>query len=279
MMKPMTGKTVVITGPTSGIGKEIATGLAALGANLVLGCRDTAKGKTVAIELERAADARSIEVVEVDLADKKSIEKFARKILETHPRLDVLVNNAGVSRGAQPLGKNAEGIELTFATNVIGYYLVCLHLLPRLHESAPARIVNVASTFASDLDLDDLQFERRPYAGMKAYAQSKACDRLLTWALARRLEGSRVTANAMAPGLIVDTGPYRNTPTDVLAGLRQRSARTPSDGADTAVWLASSTEIEGVTGKFFENRKEVPCSFRNRDTEERLWSICERLVS
>jgi NAD(P)-dependent dehydrogenase (short-subunit alcohol dehydrogenase family) len=274
----MTGKTVVITGPTSGIGKEIATGLARLGASLVLGCRDAAKGTAVAAELRGAGGPASVEVVEVDLADRKSIARVAQEILERHRRLDVLVNNAGVSRGTQPLGKNAEGIELTFATNVIGYYLMSLHLLPRLRESAPARVVNVASTFASDLDLDDLQFQRRPYEAMKAYAQSKACDRLLTWALARRLEGSGVTANAMAPGLIVDTGLYRHMPSEVMAGLRRRGGRTPADGADTAVWLASSPEIEGVSGKFYENRKEIACSFRNRDAEERLWSICENLT-
>jgi len=277
-MRPMAGKTVVITGPTSGIGKEIAVGLAGLGANLVLGCRDAAKGKAVANVLQYDTDAASIEVVQVDLASRKSIEEFAKKILGSHARLDVLINNAGVSRGEQPWAKNSDGIEVTFATNVIGYYLTSLLLLPRLRESAPARIVNVASTFASDLDMDDLQFQRRPYEGMKAYAQSKACDRLLSWALARRLEGTRVTANAMAPGLIVDTGLYRNTPPDVMVRLRQRGGRTPADGADTAVWLASSDEIEGVSGKFFENRKEIPCSFRNRDVEEKLWSICESLT-
>ncbi len=114
---------------------------------------------------------------------------------------------------------------------------------------------------------------------MKAYAQSKACDRLLTWALARRLQDTGVTVNAMAPGLIADTGLYRNTPPQVLAMLRQRGGgRTPADGADTAVWLASSPEVEGVTGKLFENRKEISCQFRGRDNEERLWSICERLT-
>jgi NAD(P)-dependent dehydrogenase (short-subunit alcohol dehydrogenase family) len=136
----------------------------------------------------------------------------------------------------------------------------------------------VASTFASDLDLDDLQFQRRAWDSMKAYAQSKACDRLLTWAMARRLEGSRVTANAMAPGLIVDTGLYRNTPPQVMEQLRKRGGRTPADGADTAVWLASGADLEGVSGKFFENRKEIPCSFRNRESEEKLWSICENLA-
>jgi NAD(P)-dependent dehydrogenase (short-subunit alcohol dehydrogenase family) len=275
-MKLMSGKTVVITGPTSGIGKEIARGLAGLGANLVLGCRDAAAGKTLAAEL-RAAGAGSVEVVQVDLASQASIERFGAAV-NAHPRLDVLVNNAAVSRGAQPWAKSDEGIELTFATNVLGYFRTSRLLRPLLHKSAPARIVNVASTFASDLDLDDLQFQRRPWEAMKAYSQSKACDRLLTWALARRLEGSRVTANAMAPGLIVDTGLYRHTPPEIMARLRQRGGRTPVDGADTAVWLASSPEIEGVTGAFFENRKEIPCSFRNRDAEERLWGICESLA-
>jgi NAD(P)-dependent dehydrogenase (short-subunit alcohol dehydrogenase family) len=272
-------KTIVITGPTSGIGKEIATGLARLGAKLVLGCRDVAAGRGVARELGGGAEGPSADVIQVDLASRKSIEEFARQIRERHPRCDVLINNAAVSRGSQPRAENAAGVELTFATNVLGYFLMSHLLLPILRQSAPARIVNIASTFASDLELDDLQFQRRPFDSMKAYAQSKACDRLLTWALARRLEGSGITANAMAPGLIVDTGLYRHAPADVMARLRPRGGgRTPADGADTAVWLASSPDMEGVTGKFFENRKEIPCSFRNDDTEERLWGICESLA-
>jgi NAD(P)-dependent dehydrogenase (short-subunit alcohol dehydrogenase family) len=275
-MKPFERKTAVLTGPTSGIGKQIAIGLAGLEVNLVLGCRDAVAGKELAQSLRQANKALAIDVLQVDLASRKSIEEFARQVLEQHPRVDMLINNAAVSLGSQPWAKNAEGIELTFATNVLGYFLTCRLLLPRLRESAPARIVNVASTFASDLDLDDLQFERRPFEGMKAYAQSKACDRLLTWALARRLEGSGVTANAMAPGLIADTGLYRHTPPEVIARLRERGGgRTASTGADTAVWLATSPEVAGVTAKLFENRKEIPCSFRNVDVEERLWSICE----
>ena len=277
-MKPMDGTTVVITGPTSGIGREIARGLAQLGATLVLGCRDAAAGRALAGELGVAAGPSSADVIQVDLASRASILEFARQVLQRHARLDVLINNAGVSRGSQPWAKSPDGIELTFGTNVIGYFLVSTLLLPRLRESAPARIVNVASTFASDLDLDDLQFQRRPWDSMKAYAQSKACDRLLTWALARRLAGSGVTANAMAPGLIVDTGLYRDARPEVMARLRERGGgRTPSDGADTAVWLASSPEVQGVTGVFYENRREIPCSFRNTDAEERLWSICESL--
>ncbi len=278
-MTILQGRTVVITGPTSGIGKEIAIKLAGLGADLVLGCRDAAAGRNLERALAPSPSARSIDVIQVDLSSRRSIQEFARQVFARHARLDVLVNNAGTSRGPQPLAKNDEGIELTFATNVLGYFLTSTLLLPRLRENRTARIVNVASTFASDLDLDDLQFQRRPFDGMKAYAQSKACDRLLTWALARRLEGSGVTANAMAPGLIVDTGLYRNMPPEAMARLRERGGgRTPSDGADTAVWLASSPEVEGVSGRLFENRKEIPCLFRNRESEERLWSICESLT-
>ena len=275
-MSAMEGRTVVVTGPTSGIGKAIARGLAEAGAALVLGCRNTAAGTALAAELRGVPNAGSVDVIQVDLSDRKSIDAFARETIERHPRLDVLVNNAGVSLGTRPWSKSPDGIELTFGTNVMGYFLVTRALLARLRGSAPSRIVNVASTFASDLDLDDLQFQRRAWDSMKAYAQSKACDRILTWAIARRLEGSGVTANAMAPGLIVDTGLYRNTPPPVLSQLRQRGGgRTPADGADTAVWLAVSPEVEGITGRFFENRKEVACAFRDLAREERLWEICE----
>ena len=227
-MQSMKGKTVVITGPTSGIGREIAVGLAGLGARLVVGCRDIPAGKRLASELEqnlrgsprRCGSGGSLE------PRNRSKSLHDRSSNGTHA-LDVLVNNAAVSRGSQAWAKNADGIELTFATNVLGYFLTSRLLLPRLRESAPARIVNVASTFASDLDLDDLQFKSRPFESMKAYAQSKACDRLLTWAFARRLEGSGVTANAMAPGLIVDTGLYRNTPPEVMEGCASGEAVEP----------------------------------------------------
>jgi NAD(P)-dependent dehydrogenase (short-subunit alcohol dehydrogenase family) len=276
-METLKGKTIVLTGATSGIGKEIAIVLAGLGADLVLGCRDTARGRAAAIEIQHRADAPEIVVLDVDMSNRLSITAFAKAVLERRNRVHVLVNNAGVSRGSEPWGKNADGIEITFATNVMGYFLLTQALLPCLRTSAPARIVNVASTFASDLDLDDLMFEKRQYEGMKAYAQSKACDRLLTWAFARRLEGSGVTANAMAPGLVVDTGLYRHTPAEVMARLRQRGGRTAEQGADTAVWLASAPELAETSGRLFENRQEIACAFRNREAEERLWSICEKL--
>jgi NAD(P)-dependent dehydrogenase (short-subunit alcohol dehydrogenase family) len=215
----------------------------------------------------------------IDTSSRQSIREFAQQFGKKFSRLDVLVNNAGIYWPRRQA--SVDGIELTFATNVLGYWLLTRELLDLLKASAPARIVNVASTFAGELDPADLQFERRAYDGQKAYKQSKACNRMLTWAVARRCEGSGVTANAMAPGLVVQTGLYRSVGPAVRLIMHVLSlffGRSIAQGADTAVWLASSPEVEGVNGKFFERRQEVPCTFRNREAEEKLWGICEGLT-
>jgi NAD(P)-dependent dehydrogenase (short-subunit alcohol dehydrogenase family) len=279
-MKSMKGKRVLITGPTSGVGKEIAIQLASLGAELVLACRDLKKGKATAAEITRRTGATDLVVMKVDTSSQKSTHEFAKEFRRRYRRLDVLINNAAGNRGTLPKINSVDGIELTFATNVLGYFLLTQELLDVLKRSAPARIVNVASAYASDLDLDDLQFERRPFESFRAYAQSKACDRLLTWALARRLAGSGVTANAMTPGLITETGLYRNAEPELVRRLSQYSGgRTSAQGADTAVWLASDPKLEKVSGKFYENREERACEFRDKKNEEKLWHICEGLVN
>jgi NAD(P)-dependent dehydrogenase (short-subunit alcohol dehydrogenase family) len=260
----------LITGSTSGIGLQIARDLAATGATVVLACRDVPKGETVAVEL-RELGASAVLVTGYDAASAPSIDALARWCAAELPRVDVLVNNAGVIRAERRV--TTDGFELTFATNVLGYHRLSLALLDQLRASAPARIVTVASTFAGDLDLDDLQFERRAYDELQAYAQSKACNRLLTWALARRLEGTGVTANAMAPGFVPATGLSRGLSPDVQRSYVGRSGRSLREGADTAVWLATSGEVEGVTGRFFYDRRERPCEFRNQATEERLWRM------
>jgi NAD(P)-dependent dehydrogenase (short-subunit alcohol dehydrogenase family) len=271
-------KQIVITGPTSGIGKVIALELADPAVNLVLGCRDIGRGEQTAEEILHRTPAASVEVMLVDTSSQHSIRDFARRYHEKYARLDVLINNASLSRGMLPREDSVDGIELTFATNVLGYYLLTHELRDLLVASAPARIVNVASEFASNLDLDDLQFERRPFDSMTAYAQSKACERMLTWALARRVAGSNVTANAMTPGLVTETGLYRHASPQMLDGLRQRSSRTVEQGADTAIWLAASRDVEGLSGKFFVDRHEAECQFRNQEAEERLWKICKGLT-
>jgi NAD(P)-dependent dehydrogenase (short-subunit alcohol dehydrogenase family) len=218
--------------------------------------------------------------MEIDTSSQESIRKFAREFKSRHDRLDVLINNAAVSRGALPKADSVDGIELTFATNVLGYFLLTQELLDLLKKSAPSRIINVASQYASDLDLNDLQFQKRPFESFRAYAQSKACDRMLTWALARRLEGTGVTANAMTPGLITETELYRHAEPELVKRLTQYSGgRTSAQGADTAIWLASDPEMQNVSGKFFEDREEQDCEFRNEEAEEKLWKICEGLVS
>src|SRR5512142_288698 len=240
----MQGKRVVITGPTSGVGQEVALELAGLGAQVILACRDLVRGRRVAAQITRQLGSADLVVMRLDTSSQASIRSFSREFRRRYRRLHVLINNASISRGTLPRVDSADGIELTFATNVVGYFLLTQELLPVLKASAPSRIINVASQYASGLDLDDLQFERRPFESFRAYAQSKACDRLLTWALARRLKGTGVTANAMTPGLITETGLYRNAPPELVQRLTQYSGgRTSKQGADTAVWLASDPAL------------------------------------
>jgi NAD(P)-dependent dehydrogenase (short-subunit alcohol dehydrogenase family) len=269
----MNGQRIIITGATSGIGKEIASQLAARGAEVILACRDLERGEQAAHQIRRQAPAAEPMVIAVDTSSPDSIMEFADEFKQRYDRLDVLVNNAGVL--CPQRRTTVDGVELTFATNVIGYYLMTQELLDILGSSAPARIVMVASAFAGNLDLDDLQFERRPYDGMKAYAQSKACDRLLTWAFARRLANTGVTVNALAPGLITETNLYRDLPTPIRHQLEQQPSRNIAQGADTAVWLATATEIDGISGKFYEQRAAKPCEFRNLEAEEKLWELCQ----
>jgi NAD(P)-dependent dehydrogenase (short-subunit alcohol dehydrogenase family) len=269
-------KRVVITGATSGIGKEVAIRLASLGAQVVLACRDRQRGDEVAADINAKTGQRCAAIMTVDASDQRSIRAFASHYRDTYGTLDVLVNNAGVLLPRRET--SIDDIELTFATNVLGYYLATTELLEALSAGLPSRVVNVASTFASDVDLDDMQFDRRPYDAMAAYAQSKACDRMLTWACARRLRGTPVTVNALAPGLVLGTRLYRYLSPEAKRALEQFGSRSVSRGAETAVWLASSPELHGVTGRFFEQRAEIPCQFRDEDAEERLWQICEQLV-
>lgn len=267
------GKHVVITGPTSGIGRQIALDLGRLGARLVLACRDVANGSLLADAI--AAHGTRPAVLPIDTASRQAVRAFAAACRSRVDRLDVLVNNAGISISERRV--SADGIELTFATNVLGYQQLTLELLDLLEASAPARIVNVASAFAGSIDLDDLQFERRPYDGLQAYAQSKACNRLLTWAVARRLERTGVTANAMAPGF-VHTGLTRHLSPALQQAYSSRIGRPVEQGADTAVWLAASRDAADTTGTFFMDRRERPCEFRGEAIEERLWAICDTML-
>lgn len=269
-------KRIVISGATSGIGEEIAYQLGRAGAALVLACRDVAKGERVAARILAEGGTRDVVVLPFDAASQTSILEFADTCRQRFDRLDVLVNNAGLGHGQRL--ETPEELELVFATNVLGYHRLSIALAGLLAASAPSRIVVVASTFAGHLDLDDLEWKRRPYEELAAYAQSKACNRMLSWALARRLEPRGVAVNAMAPGFVPQTGLSRNLSPDLREAYRRRSGRPVAHGADTAVWLALSADVEGVTGRFFYDRAELSCEFRDLAGEERLWATCQGLT-
>jgi NAD(P)-dependent dehydrogenase (short-subunit alcohol dehydrogenase family) len=278
MRADLAGKTCVVTGASSGIGRAAARELARLGARVVLAVRDPRRGDTARREIVAATGNPEVDVMRVDVAHQRSIHAFARDFAVRHPRLDALVNNAGI--WTERRRTSPDGIELTWATNVLGYHLLTALLLPALRTAGRARVVNVASQLAGDLDLTDVEFERRRYSGRSAYAQSKQADRMLTWALARRLKGSGVTANAMHPGFVA-TGIFAKG--GGLVGLSaalyaKMKAKPPEEGADTVVWLAASAEVEGRSGVFWIDRQERRCRFRSTDAEERLWALCDTMT-
>jgi len=271
-------RTCLVTGANSGVGRETARGLARLGHRVVLACRDPERGEAARRDIAESTGNPAVELMIVDLSRQASIRDFARAFLDAHRELHVLVNNAGIWSTRRR--ESAEGIEQTWAVNVLGYFLFTDLLLDRLRRSAPARIVNVASRLARDLDLEDVEFRRRPYSGVRAYAQSKQADRMLTWALARRLEGTAVTANAMHPGGV-------NTPLFAKGGgmlamavsvFSKVTGKTPEEGADTVVWLAASPEVEGKSSGFWIDRRPVRCRFRDPAAEERLWALCASMI-
>jgi NAD(P)-dependent dehydrogenase (short-subunit alcohol dehydrogenase family) len=271
------GKTSIVTGPTSGIGRVIAEKLAAEGSQVVLACRDLKKGEATRAAISKKTGSPSVSVLQVDVANTASIRAFAAAFKRHYQRLHVLVNNAGVNQPRRVV--TPENLELTFATNVLGYFRMTRALEEVLLASAPSRIVNVASTYAGDLALDDLQFTRRPYAGMQAYRQSKACDRMLTRAFSRRLAAKGVTVNAMAPGFVL-TGLYRHLRLPAALFMRVLNlfiGKSKEAGADTAVWLATSPEVDGKTGLFFEKRLPQPCEFTDPIKEEALYALCDKL--
>jgi NAD(P)-dependent dehydrogenase (short-subunit alcohol dehydrogenase family) len=261
----------LVTGANAGIGFEIARGLAKSAGKpgVILACRDRAKGEAARTRITEEAKNPNLEILVVDLASQKSIRKAAEEFAKIHAILDVLVNNAGISSPTRQ--ESSDGIELTFATNVLGYFLLTNLLFDALKRAPAARIVNVASEMAYGLDLDDVEFKKRTYNPSTAYAQSKQADRMLTWAYARRLEGTSVTANAMSPGA-VDT-PLLHA---LAPGMK---GRTTEKGAETAVWLASSPDVAGFSNRLWFDKAERVCKFHNPEQEEKLWAVCQQFAA
>ncbi len=269
----LSGRICIVTGAAAGIGKEIARGLAFLGATVLIAGRHHAQGAAAAAEVSGGIENGTALPMLLDLASQESIRCFADSFTNRYSRLDVLVNNAGVWQPQRHL--SVDGLELTWAVNVAGPHLLMSLLEPSLQASAHARVVNVASTMAGGLDQDDTEFRRRRYNGIAAYKQSKQALRMLSWKFARRLEGSGVAVNAAHPGF-TSTRIARNT--SGLGGSLTRAffylcGKTPCEGADTPVWLAASAEAEGFSERFWANRCERPCCYRDPTAQEQLWEV------
>jgi NAD(P)-dependent dehydrogenase (short-subunit alcohol dehydrogenase family) len=259
----LSGRVAVVTGANRGMGQETARELARVGADLVLACRSTDRGETAKADIMSTTGATAITVMEIDLSSPPSVRAFATALARRFATVDVLVNNAAAS--LQTREATPEGVERTCATNVLGPHLLTTLLVPALRASGHGRIVNVSTRVAGGLDLSDVQYERRRYSAIGAYRASKQASRMLTWALVDRLEGQPVTANALNPGYVL-TELTRNATgwLKVLVALTSFTAQSPLDGADTAIWLAASPEVEGVTARFWSKRREIACQERDK---------------
>jgi retinol dehydrogenase-14 len=274
------GRTVLITGATSGLGLEASVALARLGAQVILVGRDPRR-TDAAVAVVRARAGVTASSCLCDFASQGSIRELATAIRRDHSRLDVLVNNAGGANKRRTL--TVDGIETTFATNHLGYFLLTSLLLDRIVASAPARIVTVASVGhrRGTLDFDDLGFERR-YGIMRAYARSKLANVLFANELARRLTGTGVTSNSLHPGSVA-TNIWSGAPLwakPIITLLLRPFFISAEAGSAALVQLAASPDLEGITGQYFENRRPVAPSPLAQDEalERRLWEVSAKLV-
>lgn len=284
-MSDMHGKTVVVTGANSGIGFETAASLAGMGARVLVTARNADKGRAAVAAIgARVGREAQVQLVVFDLADLSSVRRGAAEILEQTTRLDVLVNNAGLVLTERTV--TVDGFEATFAINHLGPFLLTNLLLDRLRASAPARVVTVASTAHNSarkgIPFDDLQSERR-YRGMRVYGQSKLANILFTLELARRLEGTGVTANSLHPGTVrTGYGADGDTRGFLAFGIRIAGPffLAPAKGAATSVYLASAPEVAGVSGQYFVKCKPREPRRWARDAEaaRHLWQVSEQLT-
>jgi NAD(P)-dependent dehydrogenase (short-subunit alcohol dehydrogenase family) len=276
----LAGKTVLVTGASSGIGRATALGLADEGARLLLVGRTPERCEETLASIRRRTGRDDAVMLRADLSSQKEVRRLAEEVLALAERLHVLVNNAGVTLLRRETTE--DGLEATFATNHLAYFLLTGLLLPRLRASAPARIVNVASEahrFAP-IDWDDLQSERR-YRGLRVYGRSKTANILFTQELARRIAGSGVTANSLHPGGIrSNLGRSEGRIAEAVRRLVGLFLKPPEEGARTSLYLASAPEVEGRSGGYFVDCRERAPAAHASDPElaRRLWEKSEELT-
>ena len=277
----MAGKFVLVTGGTGGIGRATAIGLAALGARVGITGRDQARTVAAAAGIRAASGNAAVDAFAADMSAQAGVRGLAAQVAGTYPRLDVLVNNVGGFWAHRHL--TADGLERTFALNHLAPFLLTNLLLGRLTASAPARVVTVSSGAQASgrINFEDLQGERN-YSGQRAYSQSKLANVMFTYELARRLDGTGVTATVLHPG-VVRTGFGADDQAAyfaVMSRVARLFMKTPAQGAATSIYLASSPEVEGITGRYFADRKPKTASKAAYDTTAaaRLWQASAGLA-
>ncbi len=278
--QPMGGKVVLVTGGTSGLGLAAAEGFARLGATVWLPARSEQRRELARAQIVASSPGSDVRVGLCDLSDLESVRQFAERLGGETGRLDVLVNNAGALASERML--SVDGIELTFATNVVGPFLLTNLLLPLLEKSKPARIVNVSSggMYTQRIHLDDLQMGHEEFDGPTAYARAKRAQIILTELWAERLQDTGVVVHAMHPGWVDTPGLKSSLPR--FYALTKPLLRTPQEGADTIVWLGAAPEPARSSGGFWHDRRErpthrMPSTKQTPQDHERLWTECERL--
>ncbi len=273
----MKDKVCIVTGANTGIGKVTARSLAASGATVVMVCRDKQKGEAARDEIKQKTGNQKVELMIADLSSQAQIRKLADDFKARYNRLDLLVNNAGLYLPKRTL--TVDGLETTFAVNHLAYFLLTNLLLDLLKQSALSRIVNVSSGahHYGKVEFDNLQGERE-YKGFAAYSNSKLENVLFTRELARRLEGTGVTANSLHPGAVA-TNIFRRLPKPI-EWLIKAFTLSPEKGAETSIYLATSPEVEGISGRYFDKKREARISAiaQNDEAARRLWDESARLT-
>lgn len=280
MDQSMSGRVCLITGASSGLGQTTALELAKMGASVVMVCRNQAKGEAAQSAIVEASGNPSVDLLLADLSSQQAIRQLAQEVQAKYERLHVLVNNAGGIYGPRFL--TVDGLELTFALDHLAYFLLTNLLLDVLRRSAPARIINVTSDAhrMGPINFDNLQGERR-YFGLRAYGQARLANIMFTYDLARRLEGTGVTVNCVYPGFVrTNFGRHQAGIYGLFVAVFSSLMKTPEKGAETIIYLASSPEVESVSGKYFINNKEVRSSKASYDEAmtRRLWEVSAKLT-
>ena len=284
MAKPvnMNGKTCVVTGANSGIGKETALELARVGTRVLLVCRNVQKGESALEEIRRETKSPELDLLIADMSSLASVRGLAAQIRQKCPKLDVLINNAGAAVPTRTV--SADGIEMTIAGDHLGAALLTLLLLDLLKASAPARIINVSSEAQRNarLDMNDIQFERRKYNSLAAYGQSKLLMNAFTFELARRLQGTGVTANCLHPGVVATNIWPANPPLlfKIILGVMKPFMLNSKQGAEVTLYLATSPDIEEVSGTYFVKSKPAESSPLSRDPKiaADIWQWTQKMI-